>query len=303
VTPARDNHASQPLDDVDSRCNGLASKRDEVEHRLIMSGRTSLLSLFAISVILASFVNLSFIYAFTNRPRVIHSTVQSTILEDSFSGTAAGMPRPKMPIEKALRAGDVANVKQHMYWCIKNKTCDLEKNLHSAVASNDPTIAKVLIAAGADVNSPGKDRETALHSAASQGRTSIARLLVDAGANVNARDGDGYTPLHSAAAWGHVELARLLIAAGADVNAGDVSKQTPLHLVASRRIPPLSGYADVARLLLDAGARPNLRAADGSTPLRRAELAATKLTLDGNMKATGDANEVVTLLRGSRGYH
>ena len=278
--------------------NHLATRRREVDDGQV-SARTPIVSLFSIAVILASFVNLSFIYLATHRPRVIHRS----ILEESFSGTVAAMPRPKVPIEKALRNGDVATVKQHMYWCIKNGTCDLEKNLKAAVSSNDPTTTKVLLAAGADVNAIDKDKETALHSAAMQGRTGIAKLLLEAGADVNARDDDGFTPLHSAAAWGHVELARMLLAAGADVNAGDRDKETPLHLVAGRRVPPLAGYADVARLLLDAGARPNLRAADGSTPLRRAELAATRLTLDGNLKAAGDANEVLTLLRGSRGYH
>jgi len=258
-----------------------------------------MVSLFAISVILASVVNLSFIYYATHQPRVI----RSTILEESFSGTAAAMPKPKVAIETALRKGDVNTVKQHMQWCIKKGTCDLEKNLQAAVSSNNPTITKVLIAAGANVNVTDKQKETPLHSAAMQGRAGLARVLLEGGAYVNARDEDGYTPLHSAAAWGHVELARMLLAAGADVNAGDKSRQTPLHLVASRRVPPLAGYADVTRLLLDAGARPNVRAADGSTPLARAEFAATKLSLDGNMKAAGDANEVVTLLQGSRGYH
>ncbi|MFN2425840.1 MAG: ankyrin repeat domain-containing protein [Candidatus Binatia bacterium] len=264
-----------------------------------MERRTPLLSLFAIAVILASFVNLSFIYVATNQPRVI----RHTIFEESFSGTAAAMPRPKVAIETALKKGDVKSVKEHMYWCLKNGTCNLEKNLEAAVSSNNATTTKVLIAAGANVNAPGKQKETALHAAAMQGRTGIARILLAAGADVNARDADGHTPLHSAAAWGHTELARMLVAAGADVNAGDHARQTPLHLVASRRVPPLAGYADVARLLLDAGARPNLKAADGSTALRRAELAASQLTLDGNLKAAGDANEVVSLLSGSRGYH
>jgi hypothetical protein len=263
------------------------------------SGRTPILSLFAVSVILASFVNLSWIYYATTRPHVIPATV----FELEASGTAAAVPRPKIPIEKALSKGDVTSVKQHMYWCIKDKSCNLEKNLQAAVSSNDPAMAKVLLAAGANVNAKDAAHETPLHDAAVKGRTGVAKVLLAAGADVNARDEDGYTPLHSAAIWGHLELARMLVAAGADVNAPDRNRETPLHLVASRRVPPLAVYADVTRLLLDAGARPNVKAADGSTPLSRAEVAAARLTLDGNMKAAGDANEVVTLLRGSRGYH
>jgi hypothetical protein len=255
--------------------------------------------LVAISVILASMVNLSWIYYATSQPRVIRNTV----FELEASGTAAAVPRPKVPIEKALNKGDVASVKQHMYWCMKDKSCNLEKNLQAAVTSNDPTMTKVLLKAGANVNTKGKDLETPLHSAAVKGRTGVAKVLLDNGANVNARDEDGLTPLHTAAIWGHVELARMLLAAGADVNALDRRNETPLHLVASRRVPPLSVYADMTRLLLERGARPNARATDGTTPLGRAEVAASKLTLDGNMKAAGDANEVVTLLRGSRGYH
>ncbi len=256
-------------------------------------------TLIAISVILASFVNLLWIYHATSQPRVIRTTV----FELEASGTAAAVPHPKVPIEKALSKGDVASVKQHMYWCMKEKNCDLAKNLQVAVASNDPTLAKVLLKAGADVNSKDKHLETPLHNAAVKGRTGIAKVLLDAGADVNARDDDGLTPLHNAAVWGHVELARMLLAAGADVNARDRQNETPLHLVASRRVPPLSVYADMTRLLLEAGARPNSRAADGTTPLGRAEVAASRLSLDGNMKAAGDANEVVSLLRGSRGYH
>lgn len=258
-----------------------------------------MVSIVAVSVILASFVNLWFIHTLTSRPRIVYTST----FEESVSGTAAALPRPDLPIEVALRKGDVPTVKQHMYWCIKDGTCNLERNLHDAVVSNQVTVAKVLLAAGAKVNAKDGGRETPLHSAAMEGSTSLVQVLLDAGADVNARDEEGLTPLHSAASWGHIRLVRLLIEAGADVNIRDRNDQTPLHLVASRRVPPLAVYADVTKVLLEAGARPYLRAADGSTPLQRAESAATRLKLDGNLKATGDANEVVMLLRGSRGYH
>jgi ankyrin repeat protein len=202
-----------------------------------------------------------------------------------------------MTIEEAVKKNDLKAVKQHMDWCRKDGSCDLDKDLRIAATVSNPAITKVLIAAGAKVNSTDREHETALHTAATRGRMNVAQVLLDAGADVNARDEFGMTPLHSAAAWGHVELTRVLLSAGANANATDSHNLTPLHLVASRRVPPLSGYAAVARILLDAGARPNARASDGSTPLRLARLSAGELALDGNAKAVGDANEVVSLLR------
>ncbi|HEY2775109.1 MAG TPA: ankyrin repeat domain-containing protein [Candidatus Binatia bacterium] len=259
-----------------------------------VNGRPHIATLFAIAVILSSFVNLWIIYVVTSRPRAI---VQEVVHEAVASGEPTTMPRPARSLDDATRRGDVASVKQHMYWCRKDGNCDLQKELKVAVDAGQPTVARVLLAAGANVNAAGAHAETALHSAVIKGGTNLASVLLAAGANVNARDEDGMTPLHAAAAWGHVELARMLLAAGADANALDRNRQTPLHLVASRRVPPLSVYADVAKTLLDAGAKPNIRAADGSTALRVAEQSASSLTLDGNAKASGDANEVVALLR------
>ena len=264
-----------------------------------MSGRPHIATLFSIAVILASAVNMVVIYAVTSRPR---AAIRQTVAAAVEGGTPTKVEKPILSIEDALRKNDVQAVKQNMYWCLKNGNCDLDKDLRLAANASNAAIAKVLIAAGAKVNAADKDRETPLHNAATRGRTNVAEVLLEAGADVNARDEYGLTPLHSAAAWGHVELTRVLLAAGADANAGDSRRQTPLHLVARRRVPPLSGYAAVARVLLDAGARPNSRSSDGSTPLRLAEIAATQLSLEGNVKAAGDANEVVNLLR-ERGGH
>lgn len=263
-----------------------------------MRGRPHLATVLGIAIILASGVNLMIMYAFTSQPRVV---IRTAVTKAVASGKTTAIPRPKVPIEQALRSGNVEAVKLHMYWCRKEGTCDLNNELRRAVASNNPTIAKVLLAAGATVNAPGKGHGSVLHSAAAGGGTSVARVLLDAGADVNAHDEDGLTPLHSAAAWGHVELTRMLLAAGADANAPDKHSQTPLHLIAHRSIPPLAVYASVARVLLDAGARPNARAADGSTPLQLAKLSAARLRLDGNVRATGDANEVVTVIRSHGG--
>ncbi|HXC52583.1 MAG TPA: ankyrin repeat domain-containing protein [Candidatus Limnocylindrales bacterium] len=259
-----------------------------------MTDRPHIASLFAIAVILASGVNLAVMYAVTSRPRAI---IHNALTESAATSAPVAVEHPRISIEDAVAKNDVQAVKQHMASCKKDGSCDLDKDLRIAATASNPAIARLLIAAGAKVNATDNARETPLHTAATRGRMNVAQVLLAAGADVNARDEYGLTPLHSAAAWGHVELARVLLSAGANANATDARQQTPLHLVASRRVPPLSGYAAVARVLLDAGARPNARATDGSTPLHLAKMSASELALDGNVKAVGDANEVVNVLR------
>jgi len=83
--------------------------------------------------------------------------------------------------------------------------------LHSAVASNNSDIAKILIEAGADVNVAQVSGITALHSAAHHGNIELIILLLEAGANVNAKTEDGRTAADMARTAGHTELAKILI--------------------------------------------------------------------------------------------
>lgn len=90
-------------------------------------------------------------------------------------------------------------------------------------------VARLLIAAGADVNV--KNRETPLHIAVIKNWKEMAELLISAGADVNSREDEMQsTPLHFAAEDGSRELVELLISKGADINAKDKNGKTPLKL-------------------------------------------------------------------------
>ena len=83
-------------------------------------------------------------------------------------------------------------------------------------------IAKMLLAAGADVNGKSLYGITALGRACAKDRLEMAKLLIENKADPNAGKGVLGTPLHDAAASGDVELLKLLIAAGANVSAADI---------------------------------------------------------------------------------
>jgi ankyrin repeat protein len=136
---------------------------------------------------------------------------------------AAGAAPPDAPIADAAMRGDVAAVRS-------------------------------LIKSGAEVNAAQGDGMTALHWAADLGNEELARILVAAGANVNARTRIGHhAPLHVAAENGHGPIVRLLADAGADVRATSLGGVTPLHAAA------LSGDSTSVASLLSHGADANAR--------------------------------------------
>jgi ankyrin repeat protein len=106
---------------------------------------------------------------------------------------------------------------------------------------------------------PGKVY-TPLHYAAAQQNPDIAALLIAHGANVNAEDMFGTTPLLAASVGGHLATMRLLIEHGANVravdrNSGQNALMRGVHDV------------EIARLLLDHGVDVNARDRQGRTAL------------------------------------
>lgn len=108
-------------------------------------------------------------------------------------------------------------------------------------------VAKVLIDAGADVNSRNRDYWTPLHWAARRQDFATMRQLVTKGVAVNPRDGSVQTPLMWAATYGNTNVAQWLLAHGADPSLPYSRKQTARDLALVRshspwRWPTRKGY-------------------------------------------------------------
>ncbi len=112
--------------------------------------------------------------------------------------------------------------------------------------------------------------DTALHVAAAGYRVEIAKMLLAAGAEVGAAKNHRRSqPLHYTAdgylenpAWNagqQVAMIRLLLAAGADIHAQDKNGATPLHRAVRTRC------AGAVKCLLDAGSDPAMKNKPGST--------------------------------------
>lgn len=95
-----------------------------------------------------------------------------------------------------------------------------------------PGSARFLLQYEAQVNSPSRNmmQVMPLHSAAASQQVEIARLLLKAGAPVNAEQQDGFTALHSAAQNGQIEMIRLLLEHGADLTRRSARGKTPSDL-------------------------------------------------------------------------
>ena len=146
---------------------------------------------------------------------------------------------------------------------------------------------------------------TPLMLAAREGDVGLARILLAAGADIDAIAGDGKTALSLAIFNGNYEVASFLVDSKADVNIAEAQRFTPLFWAVDRRnmetAPnfPWMVTADpmpLIRKLLDAGANPN--ALVNNTPRARMREGSPRIVFaTALMRAAFAADmELVTLL-------
>jgi ankyrin repeat protein/dienelactone hydrolase len=116
-----------------------------------------------------------------------------------------------------------------------------------ACQNGNDELVELLLTKGADSNSSLPSGETALMTASRTGRPESVKSLLSHGADVNARERSDQTALMWAAAEGHAAVVEALIAAGAEVNAKLPSEFTAFFFAVRE------GRSDIVRQLLDAG--------------------------------------------------
>lgn len=134
---------------------------------------------------------------------------------------------------------------------------------------------KLLIGAGANINTVGEGGLTTLHLASSAINPELVKLLIEAGADVNATTSDKQTALYWACRFysnsatveeqkSFTEVIKLLIEAGTNINAPDKNGVTPLYILSAKTGV---GHHICYKLLLGAGADVNAADENGLTPL------------------------------------
>jgi len=152
-----------------------------------------------------------------------------------------------------------------------------------AAEYNTFEVVKTLINAGADIRITNKFRNDALQVFVGNDDINIISYLLKLGANVNAKNDRGLSPLHIAALKAkNPKIISLLLNKGAQINSLTLEKDTPLHYAAMSWFQ--DNNLDVIRRLIKAGADKKARDAKGNTPFDEA-------------KAKKKSKEIINLLR------
>ncbi len=106
-------------------------------------------------------------------------------------------------------------------------------------------LARFLVLKGADVNLASKNGFNVfpIHSAVASNNTAITKMLLDAGAYPNVCQKAGVAPLHTAAQLGNIELIILLLEHGAEVGLRMEGGKLPADLAAEK------GFNEIAEIL------------------------------------------------------
>jgi ankyrin repeat protein len=150
-----------------------------------------------------------------------------------------------------------------------------------AARVGDLESAKLLLAAGANVNDTAPDGMSAVVLATRSGHEKFAQFLIEQGADPNAADA-GYSALHAAVLMGDLGLVKTLLAHRANPNApltkgtpirrGGEDLELPLRLMGATPFLLAAKYADVniLRVLAAGGADPRIPMKNGTTALMAA---------------------------------
>ncbi len=184
---------------------------------------------------------------------------------EEISGGEDEGSQPEPDILWYARLGDIAGTKREI---VAGVSVELENSwgsrpLHRAAANGNVEVIRLLISAGAAVDS----RNTMhgwlpIHYAAKRGCAEAIRVLLAAGSPVDARDKYDCEPIHRAAESGDPESVKVLLDAGAkvDTKAGHYQQQA-IHEAAR------AGHSASVEVLLARGANPNAENAYGVRPL------------------------------------
>lgn len=163
-----------------------------------------------------------------------HEELANLVLDgrepDFFEACALGLTERA----RALAEGDASLVNGY--------SNDGFTGLGLAVFFNHPETARMLVAAGAEVDRAARNRlqVAPLHSAVASGNMALVELLLDHGATPDPVEFLGATPLHSAGAHGNREMVNRLLAAGADPGRKTNEGKTPADVAAQYGHPELA---------------------------------------------------------------
>jgi ankyrin repeat protein len=136
--------------------------------------------------------------------------------------------------------------------------------LHLASGHGHLSTVKLLVAAGADMESKSNRHNTPLSVAATQGQVEVVRFLAEAGAIVDSNNSNDNTPFHHAVTRAHAEVILVLLEKGADLEHQDKQGDTALMNACA------AGSESIVHLLLDHGADISATNETGMTALFRA---------------------------------
>jgi len=162
---------------------------------------------------------------------------------------AAQTAVPTRSLYQAASLADIKEIELHIARGTDLNKPDDNQNtaLGLAVVTTRLDVVKLLVEAGAKVDTPSRDVPPIL-IASIQGSRDLVEYLIASGANVEATNTTGMTALIVATEGGYLDIVELLVTNKANVNAKDTRGQTPLSIATARR------QTEIAQFLRQHGA-------------------------------------------------